>query len=142
MVRKPQQQPERRAEDEVAEAGYESFPASDPPAYNMPGRPDSESHDDAPATTAEMRGRMPSRRTMGKSSAEDPAVAPFDTDDEAAGRPAQASAIEQAMARQNVRVGPGHASGAPTGAASRGGRPVLIGIVVLAVVLVAWLILA
>jgi hypothetical protein len=56
------------------------------------------------ATTAELRDLMPSRRTPGKTSARDPAAAPFDTDDEAAGYPAQRPAIDAALARHNARL--------------------------------------
>jgi hypothetical protein len=47
---------------------------------------------------------MPSGRTPTLDSAREPAAASFDTDDEAAGRPAQAAAIRQAMAHEG-RVG-------------------------------------
>jgi hypothetical protein len=55
-------------------------------------------------TTAQLRGEMPSRRTPGKSSAEHPAAVPFDTDDEAAGRPADREAIKLARLRQNAQL--------------------------------------
>lgn len=115
MARKPR--PRERAEDEVTEAGLESFPASDPPAYNTPGRAEGSERDDAP---------------------------PRDTDD-AAGRPAQRAAIEQSMARQNVRTGAGHA---PTsgeladGRAAWTGRTAMIAAALLAVLLLLWLLFA
>ena len=43
---------------------------------------------------------MPSGRTPTIDSAHEPAAASFDTDDEAAGRSAQAAAIEQALAHE------------------------------------------
>jgi hypothetical protein len=88
-----------REDDEVTEAGLESFPASDPPAFNQTGPKD---HAVRPAgapepNTAQFRARIPSGRTMGASSAHDPAAASFDTDDEAAGRPASADAVRTAL---------------------------------------------
>ena len=85
------------------------------------------------SNTAELRDQMPSRRTPGKTSARDPAAAPFDTDDEAAGRPAPREAIEramaqeQAMARRDVRVA------RSPGAVGPIGRPLLL-VVALALV--------
>ena len=90
--------------DEVTEAGMESFPASDPPAFNARDGESRGSEQLEEPTTAQLREGMRSRRTMGVSSAREPSAAPFDTDDEAAGRPAQASAIRQAMAQENVRL--------------------------------------
>jgi hypothetical protein len=87
-------------EDEVTEAGLESFPASDPPAFNQTGPKD---HAPTPAgdpNTAQLRSQIPSGRTMGRSSAHEPAAAPFDTDDEAAGRPASAVAVRTALANE------------------------------------------
>jgi hypothetical protein len=46
-------------------------------------------------TTSQLRDAMPSKRTPGKTSARDPAMASFDTDDEAAGRPPTREAIER-----------------------------------------------
>jgi hypothetical protein len=50
--------------------------------------------------TVQLRATMPSGRTPSTDSAREPAAASFDTDDEAAGRPAQAAAIEQALAHE------------------------------------------
>ena len=50
--------------------------------------------------TAQLRAAIPSARTVTINSAREPAAASFDTDDEAAGRPAQAAAIEQALAHE------------------------------------------
>ncbi len=55
-------------------------------------------------TTAQLRGEMPSRRTPGKTSAEDPAAIPFETDDEAAGRPAPREANRLERARLNAQL--------------------------------------
>jgi hypothetical protein len=50
--------------------------------------------------TVQLRSRIPSGRTPTIDSAHEPAAASFDTDDEAAGRPAQQAAIEQALANE------------------------------------------
>jgi hypothetical protein len=52
--------------------------------------------------TARLRDATPSRRTPGKSSARDPAMASFDTDDEAAGHPASPEAVARAAAEEAV----------------------------------------
>jgi hypothetical protein len=77
-------------------------------------------------------GRAPSR-----SSAPEPAVAPFDTDDEAAGRAAQERAIEQAMARQNVRL-----SRSPGAVGPIGRTVLLIALMTLVGLITVWLFLA
>ena len=53
---------------------------------------------DTAPTTAQLRATIPSGRTVTIDSAHEPAAASFDTDDEAAGRPAPPAAIRQAMA--------------------------------------------
>jgi hypothetical protein len=53
--------------------------------------------------TAQLRDEMASGRTPTKTSARDVAAAPFDTDDEAAGRPAPRPAVERALAGENLR---------------------------------------
>jgi hypothetical protein len=86
--------------------------------------------------TAELRGSIPSGRTPTIDSAHEPAAASFDTDDEAAGRPAQAAAIRQAMAHEG-RVG----AQAP-GAARRGlPAPLWIVAAVSAAAVLAWIML-
>jgi hypothetical protein len=56
--------------------------------------------DQSQPNTQQLRGRIPSARTVTVDSAHEPAAAPFDTDDEAAGRPAQDAAIRQALAHE------------------------------------------
>jgi hypothetical protein len=90
-------------------------------------------------TTAQLRGAMPRRRTPGKTSAEDPAAAPFDTDDEAAGTPAQQAVIEQEIAEQQARI----SRAERREAIGPVGRTVLlIGLAALAGLLAIWLLLA
>lgn len=60
-------------------------------------------HASAPNTVM-LREAMPSARTPGKTSAREPAAAPLDTDDEAAGRPPQRDAIARAMAREQANA--------------------------------------
>jgi hypothetical protein len=50
--------------------------------------------------TVQLRAAMRSARTPSTTSAREPSAASFDTDDEAAGRPAQAAAIELALAQE------------------------------------------
>ncbi|HEY3517697.1 MAG TPA: hypothetical protein VGL98_11685 [Gammaproteobacteria bacterium] len=56
--------------------------------------------DSSQPNTQQLRGRIPSARTVTVDSAHEPAAASFDTDDEAAGRPAQDAAIRQALAHE------------------------------------------
>jgi hypothetical protein len=63
--------------------------------------------------TVQLRAKMRSGRTPTIDSAHEPAAASFDTDDEAAGRPAQRAAIQQALAHE------GRAPMQPPGAARR-----------------------
>lgn len=84
--------------------------------------------------TAQLRATIPSGRTVSIDSAHEPSAASFDTDDEAAGRPAQRAAIEQAMAHEGRLPAEPPASGAR---ALRGGVWILIAVVVIAVL--AWI---
>jgi hypothetical protein len=87
--------------------------------------------------TAQLRAAMPSGRTASSDSARDPALASFDTDDEAAGRPAQQAAIEQALAHEGrVPVQrPGQASKGMAGA-------LWIFVAVAAAAVLAWIVLS
>ncbi len=89
----------------------------------------------APPTTAELRDRMPSRRTPDKSSARDPAAAPFDTDAEAAATPAQPEAVDRTMDRYDEAH--------PTAGGRRASGVALIGVAVIVIALIAvlgWLV--
>src|SRR5688500_17553488 len=100
---------------------------------------DEDRHDPGP-NTAQLRARIPSARTVSIDSAHEPAAASFDTDDEAAGRPAQRAAIEQALAHEGRLPAQAPATGAR---GSRFGIPMLwIGAVVLLGVVVAWIVLS
>lgn len=59
-----------------------------------------EARDDASPNTAQLRASIRSARTPSIDSAHEPAAASFDTDDEAAGRPATPAAIRQALAHE------------------------------------------
>src|SRR5688572_18623004 len=97
---------------------------------------DDDRHDGTP-NTAQLRARIPSARTVSIDSAHEPAAAPFDTDDEAAGRPAQRAAIEQALAHEGRLP-----AQAPAGA--RAGRPstpvtLWIAVAVILAAIVTWM---
>jgi hypothetical protein len=97
----------------------------------------------SPPSTSQLRDEMPSGRTPSKTSARDPAAAPFDTDDEAAGRPAQDAAVERAIAEERVRRAQQlsqHAGRSPIGPVSR--AALLIGLLALAGIAAVWLLLA
>jgi hypothetical protein len=86
---------------------------------------------------------MPSGRTPSKTSARDPAAAPFDTDDEAAGTPPSSAAVERALAEENLRRARQineHAGRSPVGPISR--AALLIGLLALAGIAAVWLLLA
>src|SRR5690606_29248833 len=83
----------RREVDEVTEAGMESFPASDPPAFNAPTEDDGR-EPDGKRISAEVDEATPTRV---------PGGTPLDSA-EAAGRSAQEAAIQHAMAQANVRL--------------------------------------
>ena len=62
------------------------------------GDRDSQEAGSSQPNTQQLKGRIPSARTPTVDSAHEPSAAPFDTDDEAAGRPAQLEAIREALA--------------------------------------------
>lgn len=98
---------------------------------------------DSPPSSSQLRDEMPSGRTPTKTSARDPAAAPFDTDDEAAGRPPQSAAVERAIAEERVRRAEQlsqHARRSPVGPISR--AALLIGLLALAGIAAVWLLLA
>ena len=75
--------------------------------------------------TVQLRSRMPSGRTPTIDSAHEPAAASFDTDDEAAGRPAQQAAIKQALASEAM-VDPQVPGSAQAPGSARTGWPALL----------------
>ena len=85
--------------------------------------------------TAQLRGAMRSGRTPSIDSAHEPAAASFDTDDEAAGRPAQTSAIKQALASEGRM--PTQASGSARGVPA----PLWIAAALIAAAVLAWVLL-
>jgi hypothetical protein len=96
--------------------------------------------DDGSPNTAQLRARIPSVRTVSIDSAHEPAAAPFDTDDEAAGRPAQRAAIEQALAHEGRLPAQAPARGVP---ARRAGAPTLwITAAVIVAAVVTWIVVA
>lgn len=93
--------------------------------------------------TVMLREAMPSRRTPGETSAREPAAAPFDTDDEAAGRPAPPEAIERAIAREQANAARNVRLARSPGAVGPLGRAVLwIAAFALASVVAIWALLA
>ncbi|HUQ52329.1 MAG TPA: hypothetical protein VM692_08910 [Gammaproteobacteria bacterium] len=87
--------------------------------------------------TAQLRGAMRSGRTPSIDSAHEPAAASFDTDDEAAGRPAQTAAIEQALANEG-RVPPQ----VPGGARRSIAAPLWIFAAAMVAAVLAWILLS
>jgi hypothetical protein len=92
--------------------------------------------DERDPNTQQLRAAIPSGRTPSTDSAHEPAMASFDTDDEAAGRPAQVSAIKEAMGHEGRP--PAHTPDA------KAGRPTLVWIVVAvaAAATLAWMLLS
>jgi hypothetical protein len=87
--------------------------------------------------TAELRAAIPSGRTPTIDSAHEPSAASFDTDDEAAGRPAQAAAIKQALAHE------GRVDAQPPRAARHASpAPLWIALAVTAAAVLAWIVLS
>jgi hypothetical protein len=94
-------------------------------------------------SSAQLRDEIPSGRTPSKTSARDPAAAPFDTDDEAAGRPPSSAAVERALAEENLRRAEQlrhHETRSPIGTISR--TALLVGLLALAGVAAIGLLLA
>lgn len=87
--------------------------------------------------TTQLRGAMPSGRMPTTDSAHEPAAAPFDTDDEAAGRTAQSAAIEQALAHEGRSEVQAPAT-AKTGVVA----PLWILAALLAAAVIAWIVLS
>lgn len=95
-----------------------------------------------PTNTVELRERMPSGRTPTRTSAHEPAAAPFDTDDEAAGRPASRAAIEQTVVHENAQAQRDVRAARSRGAVGPVGKTVLIIALFALVALIAvWLML-
>ena len=100
----------------------------------------------SPPSSSQLRDEIASGRTPSKTSARDPAAAPFDTDDEAAGRPPSSAAVERALAEENLRRAQQlshHESRSAIGPISR--TALLVGLVALAAIAgiaVTWLLLS
>ncbi len=104
---------------------------------------DSSSKEARAPNTSELREQMPSGRTPGKTSARDPAAAPFDADDEAAGRPAPREAIERALAHEHALAQRNVRLARSPGAVGPIGRAVLlITLIALVGLLAVWVLLA
>ena len=88
-------------------------------------------------TTAQLRATMRSGRTPTIDSAHEPSAAPFDTDDEAAGRTAQTAAIKQALAHEGRAP-----AQAPGDAKSALAAPVWILIAVAVAAVLTWILLS
>ncbi len=99
------------------------------------GQPDGRSSERR-TNTVQLRAAMRSARTPSTTSAREPAAASFDTDDEAAGRPAQAAAIELALAHE------GRLPAQTSAAGARAGLPGSVWIIaaLLVAVVLLWLI--
>jgi hypothetical protein len=101
---------------------------------------DDDDRDQGGPNTAQLRAAIPSARTISIDSAHEPAAAPFDTDDEAAGRPAPRAAIEQALAHEG-RL-PAAAPAESTRASRRGALALWITAAALVAAIVAWVVLS
>ncbi|MBN1237089.1 MAG: hypothetical protein JXB36_01235, partial [Gammaproteobacteria bacterium] len=106
--------------------------------------------DAARADPARLQAEMPSGRTPGARAADDPGVAPLGTDEEAAGTPLSAAAIETESARADHGAGrqgltaeeamkgrPGHPEESPRGFA----RFVTIGAAIVLALIVLFLLI-
>ena len=65
-----------------------------------PADRDAEEAGPSQPNTQQMKGRIPSGRTPTVDAAHEPSAAPFDTDDEASGRPAREAAVRQTLAHE------------------------------------------
>jgi hypothetical protein len=94
------------------------------------------SRDRQTPNTVQLRAAMQSGRTPTIDSAHEPAAASFDTDDEAAGRSAQAGAIEQALAHE------GRAESVPGKARTGVVSPLWIVATLVAAAIAAWFLMS
>jgi hypothetical protein len=92
--------------------------------------------DERNPNTQQLRATIPSGRTPSTDSAHEPSMASFDTDDEAAGRPAQVSAIKEAMGHE------GRLHSHPSDARAGRSAPLWILVAVAAGALLAWMLLS
>lgn len=109
----------------------------------MPSKRSTKAKRASAPNTVMLREAMPSGRTPGVTSAREPAAAPLDTDDEAAGRPASSEAIERALEREQANAQHNVRLARSPGAIGPIGRAVLwITVFALACVIALWALLA